>query len=59
MVKSIQQARIINGHGSKEQGRKQAFVRFSEQYCDITLVWRERSGPSWGVRERFPEQRKG
>jgi hypothetical protein len=46
-----------SGHSSKEQGKKESFVRFSEQPLGITTVYRVQKR-AWNQRsDRFWEKR--
>jgi hypothetical protein len=44
------------GHSNKEQGKKESFVRFSEQPLDITTVYRLQNSACNGFRDRFWEK---
>jgi hypothetical protein len=45
-----------SGHSNKEQGKKESFVRFSEQPPDITTVYRLQKSHCNGSRVRFWEK---
>jgi hypothetical protein len=43
-LKSVLPGSNYSGDGNKEQGKKESFVRFSEQRLDITTVYRWQKG---------------